>query len=109
MTYLHSGYEFDTRLLGGEFSYQKGSLLMFGGSCIDSITGCERGSNSLYLLSLDTKKWFPLEGRTSGQPPPQTFGHTAIVRGDNVFIIGGSVVVLKSNSLSLSVGGEHTS
>ena len=101
MTYLPSSYVLPVE----GFSSSRGSLVLFGGSCIDQCTGCERGSNDLWLFSLDTRTWTqPIAG---GTPPPQLVGHQSIVHGDYLYVIGGATTLMKGDRLAIK--GKHRS
>lgn len=75
-------------------SMSPGYLLLFGGSCIDLSTGFEKPANDVWLYSLDTLTWEEIH--CDGQTPLPVYGHCAELVENQMIVIGGTVLSLKS-------------
>lgn len=64
-----------------------GSLILFGGSGMDTFTGIEVAFNDMWIYYPDREWWESII--TRGIPPIPTFLHTATLQGDFLVTIGG--------------------
>jgi hypothetical protein len=72
----------------------KGHLLLYGGSCIDLSTGFEKPASDVWLYCLESLTWE--EVHCDGQIPLPVYGHCVELIDNQMIVIGGTVLALKS-------------